>query len=39
MKLEELQKKVLALIEEVDTKKESFTNDPDIEAKLSYVIN
>jgi hypothetical protein len=39
MTLEELKKKVLALIEEIDTAKESFTNDPDIEAKLPYVIN
>ena len=39
MTLEELKKKVLALIEEIDVNKESFTNDPDIEAKLPYVIN
>lgn len=38
MTLEQMKKKVLALIEEIaDT--ESFTNDPDIEAKLPYVIN
>lgn len=39
MTLEELKKKVLALIEEIDTTEESFTKDPDIEAKLPYVIN
>ena len=39
MKLEELKKKALALIEEIDTAQESFTSDPDIEAKLPYVIN
>lgn len=39
MTLEELKKKVLALIEEIDDTKESLTNDPDIEAKLPYVIN
>ena len=39
MTLEELKKKVLALIEEIDTAQESLTNDPDIEAKLPYVIN
>lgn len=39
MKLEELKKKVLALIEEIDTTQGSFTSDPDIEAKLPYVIN
>ena len=39
MTLEELKKKVLALIEEIDTTQTNFTNDPDIEAKLPYVIN
>lgn len=39
MKLGELKKKVLALIEEIDTTQESFTSDPDIQAKLPYVIN
>lgn len=39
MTLEELKKKVLALIEEIDTTQPSLTNDPDIEAKLPYVIN
>lgn len=38
MTLEEMKKKVLALIEEIDT-SEAMTSDPDIEAKLPYVIN
>lgn len=39
MLLGEMKKKVLSLIEEIDTTKTSLTNDPDIEAKLNYVIN
>ena len=44
MTLGEIKKKVLSLIEEIvdnpdDEKLESLTNDPDIEAKLNYVIN
>lgn len=39
MTLGEMKKKVLSLIEEIDTNKTSLTNDPDIEAKLPYVIN
>jgi len=39
MTLEELKKKVLALIEEIDINKESFISDQYIEAKLPYVIN
>ncbi|MBQ4263139.1 MAG: hypothetical protein IJB83_02705 [Bacilli bacterium] len=39
MKLLEMKKKVLALIEEIDDTQTSLTNDPDIEAKLPYVIN
>jgi hypothetical protein len=39
MTLGEMKKKVLSLIEEIDTEKKSLTNDPDIEAKLPYVIN
>lgn len=39
MTLNEMKKKVLALIEEIDDKQESLTNDPDIEAKIPYVIN
>lgn len=39
MTLEEMKKKVLALIEEINTEEASLTNDPDIEAKLPYVIN
>jgi hypothetical protein len=38
MTLEEMKKKVLALIEEIDT-SEAMTSDPDIAAKLPYVIN
>lgn len=39
MTLGEMKKKVLALIEELNLESESFTDDPDIEAKLNYVIN
>lgn len=39
MTLEQMKKKVLALIEEIDDEQASLTNDPDIEAKLPYVIN
>jgi len=39
MTLNEMKKKVLALIEEIDDEQESLTNDPDIEAKIPYVIN
>ena len=39
MTLEEMKKKVLSLIEEIDDAQDSLTNDPDIEAKLNYVIN
>lgn len=39
MTLGEMKKKVLSLIEEIDTEQTSLTNDPDIEAKLPYVIN
>lgn len=44
MTLKEMKKKVLALIEEIvenpdDATLTSLTNDPDIEAKLNYVIN
>lgn len=39
MTLLEMKKKVLALIEEIDDTQESLTEDPDIEAKLPYVIN
>ncbi len=39
MTLEQMKKKVLALIEEIDDEQKSLTNDPDIEAKLPYVIN
>lgn len=39
MKLLEMKKKVLALIEEIDDTQENLTNDPDIEAKLPFVIN
>ncbi len=38
MTLAEMKKKVLALIEEIDTSK-AMTSDPDIAAKLPYVIN
>lgn len=39
MTLGEMKKKILSLIEEIDTTKTSLTNDPDIESKLNYVIN
>jgi len=43
MTLNEMKKKVLSLIEEIvenpEEELESLTNDPDIEAKLNYVIN
>lgn len=39
MTLGDIKKKVLSLIEEIDTTKTSLTNDPDIESKLNYVIN
>lgn len=39
MTLGEMKRKVLSLIEEIDTEQKSLTNDPDIEAKLPYVIN
>lgn len=39
MTLGEVKKKVLALIEELNLENESLTDDPDIEAKLNYVIN
>lgn len=39
MTLLEMKKKILSLIEEIDEGQDSLTNDPDIEAKLPYVIN
>jgi len=39
MTLGDLKKKTLALIEEINPEVESLTDDPDIEAKLPYVIN
>lgn len=39
MTLEEMKKKVLSLIEEIDTENKSLTGDPDIENKMPYVIN
>lgn len=39
MKLEELKKKVLTLIEEAQTNDPSLTTDPDINAKFIHVIN
>lgn len=39
MKLIDLKKKTLSLIEEINTEEESLTDDPDIAAKLPYVIN
>ena len=39
MTLGELKKKTLALIEEINTEETSLTDDPDIAAKLPYVIN
>lgn len=39
MLLSEMKKKILSLIEEIDTGAVSLTSDPDIEQKLNYVIN
>lgn len=39
MTLGDLKKKTLALIEEINTSETSLTDDPDIAAKLPYVIN
>ena len=39
MTLGDLKKKTLALIEEINPDAEALTDDPDIEAKLPYVIN
>lgn len=39
MTLEEIKRKILTLIEESDESDTSITSDPDIEAKLNYVIN
>ena len=39
MTLTELKKKVLSMIEELDTGRESLTSDPDIEQKMNNVIN
>lgn len=39
MTLGDLKKKTLALIEEINPDVEALTDDPDIEAKLPYVIN
>lgn len=39
MTLLEMKKKVLALIEEIADKDKATTSDPDIEAKLNFVIN
>lgn len=39
MTLLEMKKKVLALIEEIDDKEKATTSDPDIEAKLPFVMN
>ena len=39
MTLGEIKKKVLSLIEEIDTTQASLTGDPDIQAKLPHVIN
>ena len=39
MTLGELKKKTLSLIEEINTNETSLTDDPDIAAKLPYVIN
>ena len=39
MKLVDLKKKTLALIEEINPEAENLTDDPDIAAKLPYVIN
>lgn len=39
MKLLEMKKKVLQLIEEIDDTQDELTNDPDIAAKMNSVIN
>lgn len=39
MTLGDIKKKALSLIEEIDDKEKSLTKDPDIAAKLNYVIN
>ena len=39
MNLLEMKKKVLSLIEELNSEKENLTDDPDISAKINYVIN
>ncbi len=39
MTLLEMKKKVLALIEELNPSNENLTDDPDISAKINYVIN
>lgn len=39
MTLLEMKKKVLQLIEEIDTEEESLTGDPDIAAKMNAVLN
>lgn len=39
MTLGDMKKKVLSLIEEIDDTEKSLTGDPDIAAKLPYVIN
>jgi len=39
MTLGDIKKEILSLIEEIDTSEKSLTRDPDIAAKLNYVIN
>lgn len=39
MTLQEMKKKVLSLIEEISPDNELLTDDPDISAKINYVIN
>lgn len=39
MKLEDVKKQILALIEELNPDSELLTDDPDISAKINYVIN
>ena len=39
MTLAEMKKKALGLIEEINPNSDKFTDDPDIAAKLNYVIN
>ena len=39
MTLKEMKKKILSMIEELDTSNESLTSDPDIELKMNDVIN